>query len=291
MKLRWAKEPIIIFFIIGIGLFLWPSSEPDSQTINIDRAKLIRFIENRTQNFSDDVSESFDELSDAAFKDALDQYLREEALYRKALALGLDREDYVIRQRLVQQVEYLYQGKIIGEPEGDELRNYYLENQELFVQPAKVTFTHVYFSEAKNREAALDRAISALEDLRSAKVRFDEAPRYGERFLYHLNYVGKSAEEIESHFGAAMTASIFALLPDGRWHGPLQSMHGYHLVMLTDRSPTYVEEFSVSKSRARRRWMAKQKNFQLQASLRAMIDEYQVELSKGLKDRLTESSL
>ena len=92
-------------------------------------------------------------------------------------------------------------------------------------------------------------------------------------------------------FGAAMTASIFALLPDGRWHGPLQSMHGYHLVMLTDRSPAYVEEFSVSKSHARRRWMAKQKNFQLQVSLRAMIDEYQVELSKELKDRLTESSL
>ena len=159
------------------------------------------------------------------------------------------------------------------------------------MQPAKVTFTHVYFSEAKNREAALDRAIAALEELRLAKVRFDEAPRYGERFLYHLNYVGKSAEEIESHFGAAMTASIFALLPDGRWHGPLQSMHGYHLVMLTDRSPAYVEEFSVSKSRARRRWMAKQKSFQLQASLRAMIEEYQVELSKELKDRLMESSL
>ena len=289
MKNGWVKEPILIFFVVGILLFVWQSSEPESHIINIDRASLIRFIENRTKNFSGSVAGNFDELSDAALMDAVYQYIREEMFYRKALALGLDLEDYVIRQRLVQRVEYLSQGQIIPEPEDAELRAYYLENQALYARPVKVTFTHVYFSEARNGEAALVQATSALEELRSGKVRFDQAPGHGERFLYHLNYVDKSAQEIESHFGADMAASIFALSPEDRWHGPLRSIHGYHLVMLTDRAPAYVEEFSVSKSLARARWMAQQKNFQKEASVRAIIAEYQVELSKELKERFTAS--
>ena len=286
MKTGWVREPILIFFVIGILLFVWPSSEPESQIINIDRASLIRFIENRTRNFSGSVSESFDELSDAAIMDAVDQYNREETLYRKALALGLDREDYVIRRRLVQRVEYLSQGQIIHEPGDAELRTYYLENQALFAQLAKVTFTHVYFSEARNGKTARKQATSALEELRSGKVRFDQAPGYGERFLYHLNYVDKSAEEIKSHFGAEMTASLFALAPGDRWQGPLRSTHGYHLVMLTDRIPAYVEEFAASKALVRTRWMAQQQQLQQEASVTATMAEYQVELSEELKDRL-----
>ena len=286
MKTGWVKEPILIFFVVGILLFVWQSSEPESHIINIDRASLIRFIENRTRNFSGSVAENFNKLSDAAIMDAVYQYIREETLYRKALALGLDREDYVIRQRLVQRGEYLSQGQIIPEPEDAELRAYYLENQALYARSAKVTFTHVYFSEARNGEAALVQATSALEELRSGKVRFDQAPGHGERFLYHLNYVDKSAEEIKSHFGAEMTASLFALAAGDWWQGPLRSTHGYHLVMLTDRTPAYVEEFADSKARVRTRWMAEQQQLQQEASVTATMAEYEVELSEELKDRL-----
>jgi hypothetical protein len=34
-------------------------------------------------------------------------YVREEVLYREALALGLDRDDLVVRRRLVQKMEML----------------------------------------------------------------------------------------------------------------------------------------------------------------------------------------
>lgn len=286
MPSGWVKEPILVFIAIGVLLFAWPSSGPDPMTISVDRDTLIRFIENRTKNFSGSVSSGFDELSEIAIKDALQQYIREEALYRKALALGLDQEDYVIRQRLVQRVEYLSEGQIVPAPTERELQVYYRANLDLFSQPETVTFTHVFFSHGHSSANAREKAVSTLAVLRSENIRFEQAPGYGERFLYQLNYVEKNADEIRSHFGEAMVEPLFTLEPGPGWQGPLRSAHGYHLVMLTGRTEPFVESFDASKSEARVRWLAEQQQLKRDTLIADAVAEYELSVSEEIRSRL-----
>lgn len=42
-------------------------------------------------------------------------------------------------------------------------------------------------------------------------MRLDQAAAYGDRFLYHLNYVAREPDEVASHFGTEMQQAVFAL--------------------------------------------------------------------------------
>ena len=288
MRAGWVKEPILIFCVIGFLLFALPSSEVDPHTIIVDRATLIRFIENRTKNFTGSVEAGFDELSAVAVQDALKQYVREEALYRKALALGLDNQDYVIRQRLVQRVEYLSEGEIVSEPNETDLRAFYESNIYLFEVSATVTFTHVFFSYGGSAEKAKDRAMSMLSLLRSDGVRFEQAPSYGERFLYQRNYVETSLDEIDSHFGDGMWQSLFSMKPSEGWQGPISSEHGYHVVMLIDKREAFVENFEAVQSQIRTRWLVENEEKNRNKHIEDTVAEYQVILDGLLKNRIGE---
>ena len=52
----------------------------------------------------------------------VESFIREEVLYREALAMGLDRDDTVVRRRLAQKIEFLAQDLATqGEPGDAEL--------------------------------------------------------------------------------------------------------------------------------------------------------------------------
>jgi hypothetical protein len=67
-----------------------------------------------------------------------------------------------------------------------------------------------------------------LDALNQQKTPFHRATGFGERFLYHRNYVRKEADFIASHFGELMQAAVFDLpVSDTQWQGPYQSPYGY----------------------------------------------------------------
>ena len=79
-----------------------------ARRIIVDRAALIEFIENRTSNFdADAVGAWLDGRAPAQLRAIIDDYVSEEVRYREALLLGLDANDYGIKQRLVQKMDYL----------------------------------------------------------------------------------------------------------------------------------------------------------------------------------------
>ena len=49
----------------------------------------------------------------------VDDYVREEVLVREAIAMGLDRDDDIVRRRLVQKMEFLAQGAPQEESNGE----------------------------------------------------------------------------------------------------------------------------------------------------------------------------
>ena len=114
---RLLREPLVHFLAIGLGLFvLFDLVAPedaglDEKTIVVDRPALLTFIQFRSKAFNPDAAAArLDALSDAELERLVDDYVREEALHREALALGMDQNDYVIKQRLIQSLQFITNG-------------------------------------------------------------------------------------------------------------------------------------------------------------------------------------
>ncbi len=235
------------FLAIGIGLFVLfdlvapEESNLDSKTIVVDRDALLTFVQFRSKAFNPEVAAArLDALGDAELSMLIDDYVREEALHREALALGMDQNDYVIKQRLIQSLQFITNGFVSAavDVSDEEIAEYYEANRDDYYVDPYVTFTHVYFSNDRHgREQARQLAKAKLAELNDASVPFSESTRHGERFLYNVNYVERTEDFVASHFGRAMAAAVFELEPDSRqWYGPFESAYGHHLVMLTKRT-------------------------------------------------------
>ena len=241
------REPLVHFLAIGIGLFVLfdlvapEESSLDSKTIVVDRDALLTFVQFRSKAFNPEVAAArLDALSDAELSMMIDDYVREEALHREALALGMDQNDYVIKQRLIQSLQFITNGFVSAavDVSDEEIADYYEANRDDYYVDPYATFTHVYFSSDRHgREQARQLAEAKLAELNDANVAFSESTRHGDRFLYNVNYVERTEDFVGSHFGRPMAAAVFELEPDDEtWYGPLESAYGYHLVMLTKRT-------------------------------------------------------
>jgi peptidyl-prolyl cis-trans isomerase C len=155
-------------------------------------------------------------------------YIREEVLYREALALGLDRDDQVVRRRLAQKIEFLAQDlATAGEPGEAELRAFYEEHPEIFEEPARITFSHVYINTDKHGAESVAVAERFLAELESGA----DPSQVGDRFMLQSEYLRKSPDEVARHFGRQFAEEVFAIEPRA-WAGPVQSGYGLHLVFV-----------------------------------------------------------
>ena len=224
----------------------------------------------------------------------IDEFVRDEALYREAKALGLDEKDFGVRQRVIRQLEFINQGVVSSAIEltEDDLRKYLEENQEKYREPPTITFTHVFLStDRPGEETAEQRARTTLQELNGesngVSVPFHEAPAHGDRFLYSRNYVNKNAGEIKSHFGHEMQERLFALEPnDKAWRGPFQSLYGYHLVLVTKKTESFVPSFQELRDRLQTDAFQKRLDAELSVIERSVIDGYLVSVDHDLKERL-----
>ena len=143
------KEPLVQFFLLGlliVVVFEFEGSplEEDSKVITIDRDVLINHMQYRSKSFEyEKFALMLEQLSPKQREKLLDEFIREEVLFREARALNLDEKDYIIRQRMVQKVEYLLRAaEIKGVVQPEE---FYSLNKDRYLIPRKITFTHIFF--------------------------------------------------------------------------------------------------------------------------------------------------
>jgi hypothetical protein len=256
------KEPLVHFLAAGLGLFVLfgvvNRDEPDADpnVVTVDHDALLTFVQYRIKAFNPTLAEEkLSSLSDDELQNLIDDYVREEVLHREAVALGLGEDDYVIRRRLVQKLEFITEGFAEAGAKVDQaaLRRYFDANKaDYYVEPF-VTFTHVFFeTEDRPREQAHTAAEEKLIELNRDGVQFADAPQHGDRFLYHVNYVERTPDYVASHFGVPMAKAVFELEPnDFIWKGPFDSPYGMHLVLLTTNEPGRDPELAELEDRVR----------------------------------------
>jgi hypothetical protein len=143
-----------------------------------------------------------------------------------------------------------------------------------------VTFTHVFFdAEKRSREEARALAEKKLSELNRNATPFSDAPRHGDRFPYHVNYVERTPEYVSSHFGDPMAKALFELEPnDLVWRGPFDSPYGVHLVLLITNQPGRDPELREIEGRVRedaRRAMIQEKT---EEAIAEIVETYDVRL-------------
>jgi len=178
-------------------------------------------------------------------------FIREEVLYREALAMGLDRDDMVVRRRLAQKIEFLAQDLATqGEPGDAELRTFFQENAEDFEVPGTVTFTHVYVNLDNRGEDSFEDADRILAELRAGA----DATQLGDRFMLQSHYADLTQQGVARNFGNSFAEDIFELAP-GTWEGPVQSGYGIHLVRIESREEAFMPPFEEVRPRVRDEFM------------------------------------
>jgi parvulin-like peptidyl-prolyl isomerase len=286
---RFLKEPLVHFLAAGLGLFVLfglanrGPRDTDPDLIVVDRDALLTFVQYRIKAFNPALAEhKLSSLSDEELQRLIDDYVREEVLHREALLLGLDEDDYVIRRRLVQKLEFITEGFAESSVNVDDaalLRYFEANKADYYVEPY-VTFTHVFFqTEDRPREEARAMAEKELVELNRKAVLFSDAPKHGERFLYHVNYVERTPDYVASHFGPDMTAALFELEPnDLLWRGPFDSAYGVHLVMLTTNQPGREPDLAELEGRVREDARRAAIREETEAAIREIVGTYDVRM-------------
>jgi peptidyl-prolyl cis-trans isomerase C len=228
---RLLREPLVHFLLLGgaiVAVLHFQQRAQQRHEIRIDAGVQRQLVVGYTQQFG--------AAPDAAtLRRLIDQRVREEIMVREALALGLDRDDEIIRRRLQQKYEFLQQDlAAIAEPTEQQLQDFYLQHRAAYVLPMRVSFTHIYFAPEAGDEAAQRRARRVLQ-LLAARPGTARAPELGDRFPELYDYASLSAVELERLFGPSPLAVALPLAPERQWSGPYRSGFGWHLVYVTGR--------------------------------------------------------
>jgi len=235
-------EPLLQFSIAGVCLyallqFLASPGALDNRSseIIVSQDALLSYSQYQAKSFtSGDAVKRLEQLDQAERETLINDYIRDEALYREALNLGLDRNDEILRRRLIQKMEYVAQGFYNEVPSLSEaqLNAFFQQNKKDYAIAANVTFTHVFVNHTGEKSNTQAQADKLLNKLNQDKVGFDGAGHLGERFLYHRNYIERDEDYIDSHFGNSFSQALFQLTASEQWQGPIASDHGWHLLLI-----------------------------------------------------------
>jgi peptidyl-prolyl cis-trans isomerase C len=232
MKL--LRQPLLHFLLLGAGIFAlnaWLGRGNDaSRTISIDAGDVTRLAEVWQRQWGR--PPGGDELHGL-----VEQQIREEILYREAVALGLDKDDVIIRRRLAQKLEFLAEDLAAdAQPTPADLDAFFAAHPERYREPPRLTFSHLYFSRDRHGAQTDARAASALDKLHQDPALDAAAVRaLGDPFMLQSEFADRTPTELDRLFGGDFGARV-AALPAGTWQGPLASGYGLHLILVTNRT-------------------------------------------------------
>ena len=246
-----VREPLLHFLLLGAMIFAayslvskHTSSEPGK--IVITQGQLASMWESFAQNRQREPNRE-------EWEGLIRERVREEVYYREALALGMDKDDLIIRRRLQQKLEFISDDLAAqAQPSDDELNAYLQAHPDLFRVEPRFTFRQVFLNpekhgtsfarDAEELLAKLNRVgskavISALGDSIMLDKQFDRLP----------------AGEVTKQFGEKFATALGGL-PLGRWQGPVESGYGVHLVFLSEIVPGSVPALAGVRDAVRREW-------------------------------------
>lgn len=246
------RDPLLHFLLLGGLLFMLYAAfgRPDGTTprdrIVVGESELMRLSQQFQRTWMRPPTRS--ELQGLA-----DDFVKEEILYREALALGLDRDDLVIRRRMRQKMEFLNADLSERQPNDEQLEAYLQTNRATFREPPRFSFEQVYLDPQRTDGDATDRAHELLEVLRAAGHAAVDPAVLGDATLLPAAMADASPRDIANTFGPDF-ANAVASAPPGAWSGPSRSAYGLHLLRVTETQPGRLPPLDAIRRAVAREW-------------------------------------
>jgi hypothetical protein len=201
--------------------------------------------------------------------------VREEVYYREALALGMDKDDSIIRRRLQQKMEFVSQGRDApAEPSDAELQAYLNAHAATFATDPRFSFRQVYLNPHRHG-ANLARDAERLRIGLSQTGAEANLAHIGDPILLEREINNVSAREVANLFGEKFVAAL-RQLPTGQWQGPVESGYGAHIVFLAARTEGGVPALDQARDAVRREWIDAQQRDAAAKSYQALLSKYAV---------------
>ena len=271
-----AGQPLLQFLVLGAVLYLlyaWigaPSVGESDKVIRVSAADVSRLDASWRARYNRPPTE--EELAGL-----VKEHVQEIALYRHAVAMGLDQNDVVVRRMLGQKLKTLAQNlvELSLSPTEQELRTYFDMNLERYQLPDLITFTHLFLDPDQRGDETLGDAEEIHAKLRSLAEPTEGIESLGDPFMLQRYYPQKSELEITKLFGRGFTESVFEVSA-GEWHGPVLSGYGVHLVYVHHLEEAPTPEFAEVQERVKQDWMYERRQELQDKYVNEMVGNYEV---------------
>ena len=277
---RALREPLLHFALAGLGLFAgYAVLHP---RVGSEGAGRIELTEDDLRQMSIGwLAQGRPAPTAEQLQSLVEARVREEILYREALSLGLDKGDTIVKRRLAQKMEFLFEDvAALHEPAAGELESWFAQHAERFARPARATFRALYFSPDKRGAQARDDAARARERLAGEAADSPMAATLADPFMFQDYYPDRSFDELAKTFGPRFAEALFQQ-SSGSWQGPIESGYGWHLVWIDSITPSRVPAFEDVEQDARSAWVEDQRAALREGAYQAMRARYEVVLPKG----------
>ena len=274
---RWLREPLLQFLVVGVLLFgLWKVVNPRSE---IEPANRIVLTDDDLKQLATTwMLAGRAPPTGQQMQSLIDDRVREEVLYREALALGLDKDDTIVKRQLARKMEFLAEDvSKLGAPQPGELKAWFEKNKERFALPPRVSFRHIYFSpdrRGKNVQADAERAQS---ELIGKPIDAPAVAAAGDPFMFQQYYGDRPFDEIARQFGPQFARALVAVKPGG-WAGPIASGYGWHVIFAESIAPQRIPDFDDIEAEVKSAWMEDRRNETRLQLYQAMRSRYEVVL-------------
>lgn len=239
---RLLREPLLHFLLLGAALFVWyewrgGGGGPGSTRIVLGSGQIEYLVAGFTRTWQRPPTEP-------ELKGLLDDWVREEIASREAMAMGLDRDDTVIRRRLRQKLEFLLEdaaGSVA--PTEAELAAWLESHPADYALAPEVALRQIFVSVERRGAGAAAEAKRLLAEVgrRGADAPIDDL---GDASMLPQQVDLTPTDQIARVFGEEFAGGL-AQAEVGAWSGPLASSFGLHLVFVTERrearQPTLAE--------------------------------------------------
>jgi parvulin-like peptidyl-prolyl isomerase len=256
---RLLREPLLHFLVLGALLFAIYEHVNRGRG-GVEPSKQIQLtLDDLNQLLAVFQSQWRREPTPEEFERLVESKVREEILYREALAMGLDKDDTIVKRRMAQKMQFLAEDVATArEPTPAELESWYASNAEAFALPERISFRHLYFSPDTRGERAREDAAKALSKLAAESEDSKLAASLADPFMFQDYYRDRAPDYLGKEFGPQFAQAVGKLAP-GSWQGPIESGFGWHLVFVDTVVPGRVPAFEEVEPDVKTAWLAEQK--------------------------------
>jgi PPIC-type PPIASE domain len=268
------REPLLHFLVLGAALFgafsMVEKKDAEAPTkVVISASRVATLADRFARTWRRPPTEQ-------ELQGLVEDYIRDEIFYREGRAAGLDRDDFVIRRRVRQKMEFLAEDMAAAEPNDEQLAAYLASNPERFRIDDRLTFHQVFLSATRRGSALEGDANQIAETLVRASAPVDtDTATIGDPFLLGEAFRDMSRSDVARTFGDGFAEQLSAIAP-GRWQGPIASSFGAHFVFVDERIKGGLPPLATVRDIVQREWQSARQIEAEQKLYRSLRDRYQI---------------